>query len=403
MKGGNGGFGGGGGAGYQGGSGGFGGGRGGTDYFQPGSGPPELEVERAYLGGGGLGAGGGVFVQSGGKLTIAGGVTDSGGYVRGGSGGYSGGAVGAGIASQGPLTIDFDPAAGATTTISDPIVDAGGPVSVDMEGQGTVVLSGANSYSGTTTVQSGTLEFTGGTSGLSGAINVDAGGTLDLTETGPFQLASNVNVAGTLEISGGALTLNGDLPGDGAIVDNSQLIVAGNTFTFNETLSGSGTVDFATSGTVTFDGGIASSVGVTVTSGTVDLTKTDAAAGTVNVKSGTLVLDASNAIGDNTITFTPGAGGVVQIGQVTGKITLVDGGTTVIVDQTTLPPVGNGVIATATSSGLVLSNGSASLNLQSGTVTLGASFIPRAITGKGSVIDWAPRCPRALMCPPPSA
>ena len=71
-----------------------------------------------------------------------------------------------------------------TLTLSGPIRNREAPMSLSVSGPGTVVLSGANSYSGGTTLSSGTLDVTGsGTLGATTGALAISGGTLDLGTT----------------------------------------------------------------------------------------------------------------------------------------------------------------------------------------------------------------------------
>ena len=79
---------------------------------------------------------------------------------------------------------NFTPPAGTTQTISGVISDGATPGFLGMLGPGTLVLSGANTYSGGTTISAGTLQLSGaGTLGApSGTLGV-SGGVLDLGGT----------------------------------------------------------------------------------------------------------------------------------------------------------------------------------------------------------------------------
>jgi autotransporter-associated beta strand protein len=175
--GGNGGFGGGGGAGeFEGGQGGFGAGNGDRlpDY-----------------GGGGLGAGGAVFVQQGATLTVVDGSVSGNTVVSGTTnttdGATNGQALGSGMFLNGSGTLTFSPGNGQSVNVSDNIADQTGnggtgvnagswSVLIDATGTGSVTLSGTNSYSGGTTLQSGTLVL-----GNSNALGTGALITIDPT------------------------------------------------------------------------------------------------------------------------------------------------------------------------------------------------------------------------------
>jgi hypothetical protein len=212
--GGDGGFGGGGGGGRSnGGGGGFGGGGGGGDThtnssfggFGGGGGDGQFGGLSGFGGGygttggggGGLGAGGDIFVQQGGTLTIEGGSLAQGTVTGGKGSGFAspGDAFGGGIFIQGTqdIYLGTNQTSGETTAVSGVIADEAGSISIPdyvgpngagsviIQGTGTVVLSADNTYTGGTTVQSGTLLIDGSTA--NSAITVDSGGTLGGTGT----------------------------------------------------------------------------------------------------------------------------------------------------------------------------------------------------------------------------
>ena len=196
--GGNGGFGGGGGS--AGGAGGFGGGGGGglfsaglggfgagNGYGFSGNSYPVNKIA-AVVGGGGLGAGGAIFVQQGGSLTVTGGdllgnssVGGAGGSVAGVTTPSStqGSAFGEAIFLQGNQNLVFNETAGNGTTITDTITDQtgsggtgsnAGSGSITLTGNGFLKLAGNDSYTGGTTIDSGTLSLPGMSGAGSGAI-----------------------------------------------------------------------------------------------------------------------------------------------------------------------------------------------------------------------------------------
>lgn len=236
QPGGNGGFGGGGGAGTAPGNGGFGGGGGAGSTaiidanggFGGGAGASYTLNESDFVsyGGGGAGLGGAVFVMGGATLqinTTASGSIFTSNSVSPGPGGFSsnpGAAYGPNVflggdvifAPSGTLAVTGLGGAGNTNDprvayhANDPNANGG----IIIQGSGTVVLSGANTYSGATTVNSGTLSTTGSDAAMAGtsAIVVNSGGTLILGQS------NGVNDNAPLTLNGGILQLSG------AVMDN---------------------------------------------------------------------------------------------------------------------------------------------------------------------------------------
>lgn len=228
-NGGAGGFGGGGGgSGYgYGGVGGFGGGGGGGSGstkidggFLAGKGGPG-GPNKGGGGGGGAGMGGAIFVQDGGSLAVNGPLNVAGNAVSGGAGGTgyglgdAGRAGGAGLFLAGNGSLAIAPGSGQTVHISDAIADQtglggtgsnAGSWSLVKDGAGTLILTGTNSYSGGTTVNSGVLQ--GNSLGIQGNILNNAQVLFDQSANGIY--AGNMSGAGTLIKTGtGNLTLDG--------------------------------------------------------------------------------------------------------------------------------------------------------------------------------------------------
>lgn len=210
-SGGNGGFGGGGGGGSTdspastGGQGGFGGGGGGSagelgSVFAGGKGS---SIVSSPTGGGGAGLGGAIFVASGGTLTINGTGSEVNDSALGGSAGGSGstngemfgdgifyeGASGnvpsvltfggTGIQSYADSIADLNGSAGDSTT-GNGFGQTGGATALAKTGTGTLILSGANTYTGSTTLSAGTLELASQTAAGSN-MNGTGPGLIDFT------------------------------------------------------------------------------------------------------------------------------------------------------------------------------------------------------------------------------
>ncbi|MDQ0348776.1 autotransporter domain-containing protein [Ancylobacter vacuolatus] len=382
---------GGGGSGSQakGGNGGFGGGGGGsldakigTGGFLGGNGGAGRPPTSGYTwfnggGGGGAGMGGAIFVQDGGTLSVTGTLTVSDNTVAGGTGGSSragaggisgaaganGGAAGAGLFLAGNGTLGLSSAAGETQTISDAITDQtglggtganAGSWGLVKTGAGTLTLTGANSYTGGTTVSGGVLR--GNATSLKGAIVNNASVVFDQTADGTY--AGIMSGTGALTLTGGKLTLTGantytgmtsvtgngtleltaanSLAGAGAVaLNNGALLLgsgvgltnaitltnrgslgsSGGIATFSGVISGAGALDI-TAGSVALAGSNTFTGGLNVTGGATALFTADAnlgAAGAVNLSNGGMIGAAANAAANFTtnrdLTLT-GTGGI---------------------------------------------------------------------------------------------
>ncbi len=263
---------------------------------------------------------------------------------------------------------------GITATIAAPLTGSGGLEKTD---NGTIVLSGANSYTGGTLVEGGTLSIASDANlgAASGALTLD-GGTLESTAkfgsarsvtlgansgelktdadlaltgviggaggllksgNGTLTLTGNNTYSGGTGIAAGALQLgNGGTSGSiaGDIDDDAQLILnRSDVWTLVSAISGSGSVTQAGSGTVVLTGDSSYQGGTTISAGTLQLGDggtSGSIAGDV-IDNGTLAFNRSDAIVfDGKIS---GNGSVKQIGSgvtdLTGDSSAFAGTTTV--------------------------------------------------------------------------
>lgn len=119
-----------------------------------------------------------------------------------------------------PITVTGDPtfnvASGTTTTVSSPIADGSSSGDVVVTGGGTLALTAVNTYTGPTTIDTGsTLALSDG-----GAITTSSG----VTNNGTFSITgktTNVSVASYTQSSTGNLTMNY------SAASNQKLLVAG--------------------------------------------------------------------------------------------------------------------------------------------------------------------------------
>jgi autotransporter-associated beta strand protein len=231
--GGTGGFGGGGGGagvgatGGFGGPGGFGGGSGGSSTGG-GAGIPGLFAGAGSAttggGGGGAGLGGAIFVQAGGTLNVNGSFTVNGSSVAGGAGtggAASGFGVGSGLFLGGSGTLAVNPSAGQTVNIVSDIADTNGSGfgvgswNVLINGAGTTVLSGNNSFSGNMLLLGGTLSVASGANlGIGARLDITNGTTLQLTGSGVFTKDLGVDGSGTVRVNAGQTATWAGIVGD---------------------------------------------------------------------------------------------------------------------------------------------------------------------------------------------
>jgi autotransporter-associated beta strand protein len=256
------------------------------------------------------------------------------------------------------LTLDGSTGGTASGVIS-------GSGSVTKNGSGTWILSGANTYTGTTSINAGTLKL-----GNAAALGTTASGT-SITSGAVLDL-NGINYS-----NAEALTVNGTgISGSGAIINSSStgatyagLLTLGSS---SSIVGGTGTINISNTGTITgatfsltlggTSGGTVASI-IGTTSGT--LTKADAGTwtlsgantytGITSINAGTLKLGNAAALGVSSAT-TITSGAALDL----NGITL----------STARPITING---TGVSSGGAITNSSATAASYSGAITLGSA------------------------------
>jgi len=202
----------------------------------------------------------------------------------------------------------------ANQTFSGNITGSGNLI---ISGTGTLALLGANTYSGTTTINSGTLQVgNGGTAGTLGLAAVSNGATLVFNRSGNLTAANAISGAGVITQRGtGTLTLTDTSAFSGPIqIFFGKIIIAGagllNSGTYSNVITISTILEYSGTGTQTLSG-VISGTGALVKSGTGSLTLSGANtySGGTSVSAGILQAVSATAFGTGVITLQGGSFG----------------------------------------------------------------------------------------------
>jgi len=238
-----------------------------------------------------------------------------------------------------------------TITISGVIGDGSGTVALTQNGPGTLILSGANTYSGATTINGGTLQISGADNRLPTGTALTLANTAGVT----FDLNARNQIIGSL--SGGGLT--------GGTVD-----LSGHTLTVGDSTS----TTFA--GVLIANGGRLSKVGT----GTLTLTGTNSYTGGTTVGAGALFVNntAGSGTGTGNVAVTNSGTILGGSGTITGAVSVAAGAK--------LSPGATGVGSTAIfkTGALTLSSGSF-FNVDINNATAGTGYDQLRVTGSTAI------------------
>jgi autotransporter-associated beta strand protein len=178
------------------------------------------------------------------------------------------------------ITVSGDPAfappANTTQTISGVIFDGASAGSVSMQGPGTLVLSGANTYTGGTSINGGTLALSGsGSIAQSSFVLLATGATLDI---------SGLTNGGTSIVTLGNTAATGQ---------TGSVVLGANTLTLSDPST-------AFAGVIGGTGALAQSAGIE------ELTGANTYSGGTFLNGGTLVVGNNSALGTGALSMAPG-------------------------------------------------------------------------------------------------
>jgi autotransporter-associated beta strand protein len=318
--------------------------------------------------------------------------------------------------ASGAGTMTLNETGGSTVTLSGGFSDSSSnPVSVSVNllgagtmsvsGGATLNLSGNDTYSGATTITSGTLQAGSTTAfGPTSEVTIGASGVLDLNNFNntiyALSGAGSVTLGtGTLTVGGGLgpfinTTYSGVISGSGGLTyntyDQTLTLTGANTYSGTTTIT-QGTLEIGNNGTT---GSIGSGPIATVVNGYIEFARSDtntyanviSGSGSVEVANGTVTLTGANTYSEFTdvlsatlIVGTAFNGSSGSLGNGSTTVNLTSGSNPAILDLNNLNTK-IGVISGDSSSQLQL--GSAALTIQD---IAGTDNMAGSITGTGSI------------------
>jgi autotransporter-associated beta strand protein len=282
-------------------------------------------------------------LPAGTPLTVNGtGTFDLGGLAQT-VGGLADGGVSTGTVTDSGAAATLTVNAAVACTFSGLITNGAHALALTINGVGTLVLSGTNTYSGITTISAGTLQI--GNAGITGSLGMgnlvdNASLDFDRTDNGLIVTTAISGTGSVLQIGSGTTTLNavnsysggttisagrlsvsadnnlGAAPASatpGSVTLNGGTLAATGTFMLNANRgislgASGGTIDVASGATLTYIGVAAGTGGLTkIESGTLVLGGSNTYSGGSTLSGGTLSIAADSNLGAAPSAATPGA------------------------------------------------------------------------------------------------
>ncbi len=275
----------------------------------------------------------------------------------------------------GTLTFNSNLALGGTLTLApnSAKITIGGSITganaLTVNGSGTALLTGANTYTGTTTITTGTLQVGNGGAGGSITSNVADSSHLVYDVTGATTYNGIVSGTGSLaNIGSGTLVLTGANTYSGGTTITAgglQIGAGGAVGSIGGNVTDNGTLTFDRSNALTYAGIISGTGGLTQAgSSTLTLTGASTYSGATTVSTGTLSFGVANAVG-TTSAVTVASGATLALNNNAGTVGSLGGAGNVFLGSAALTE-GN-ANSTTTFSGTIYGTGALT---QSGTGTL---------------------------------
>lgn len=323
------------------------------------------------------------------------GTLDLNGYspTVGGLGGS--GTVTSGIAGTSTLNVGNN---NVWSTFAGVIQDGAGTVALTKIGTSTLTLTGANTFSGGTTIVAGILSFSGGALGTTGTISFAANSTLQWNQNNTQDVSSRIAIGSginaSLDVGNNNVTLASGISGGGSLtkVGLGTLILTGNnTYTGTTTIS-VGTLQIGAGGTVgnLGTGGVSGSA-MLVFDRSDNLTVGNILSGGISLLqegSGTLTLAGNSTYTGNT---TINAGSTLQVG---GNANVLGTGIATVNGTLDLNGYGltvggmggGGTVTTGVSGAVILTVGNGNANSSfSGVIQDGAGTVALSKIGSGTL------------------
>ncbi len=273
-------------------------------------------------------AGGAILILSG-SNTYAGNTTINTGTLQIGSGGATGALnTASAISGSSGATLAFN-RSNAVTQGTDFSSVIGGSIGVAQVGSGTLVLNGVNTYSGTTSINAGTLQIgsgsTAGSLSTSSVITGSAGGTLAFNRSNTVAQGTDFNsvIGGGINVSqfgSGTLSLTGTNTYTGTTsISNGTLEIGGagvlgsGSYSAPIAVASGGTLSVASSANQILSGAVSGGGSLTKSNaGVLTLSAANTYTGPTTVAAGLLVTSTNDRIADgSSIVMT---GGTLQFG-----------------------------------------------------------------------------------------